>query len=256
MLNKSPIFNKGEIIDKEMLDLLRDNPMNLINTIYSDLSDGVICGMNIVVEEEFIVIKKGIFKFNAEIYFFGEDKKIVIPQDEGKFELKIIFEEEKIKNKKIEKKFDVHLDKEGEKREREFFLGEFLKQSGTYLRYPKDNFIDFGTNYNMINIIKQKKACSHSRGTLSQNIIKAFGKEMLKKDNLLGIDESFAMLCINNFVKRESITAYISYKKKVEAEEYKNNEIYEGLRDILESLKAFGGDRNRKLKRVKRMLID
>lgn len=256
MLNKSPIFNKGEIIDKEMLDLLRDNPMNLINTIYGALSDGVICGMDIVSEDDFILVKNGMFKFAGELYFFGEEKRIAIPEEEGKFNLKIFFEEEHIKNKKIEKNFDVYLCKDNEIREREFFLGEFLKQPGTYLRYPKDNFQDFGTNYNMINIINQKKACSHLLGTLNQKIVEAFGRELLKKDNLSSMDENFAMLCINDSVKRESITAYISYKSKVEAREYENSEIYEGLKDILESLKNFGGDKNRKIKRVPRMLID
>ena len=256
MLNKSPIFNKGEIIDKEMLDLLRDNPMNLTNAIYGSMSDGIICGLDIEVEEDVIVVKKGIFKFNNELYFFGEEKRIGIPEEEGKFNLKIFFEEEQIKNKKVEKNFDVYLCKDNEIREKEFFLGEFLKQPGTYLRYPKDNFQDFGTNYNMINILNQKKACSHSKGTLNSKIIEAFGREILKKDNLSGMDESFAMLCINDQVKRESITAYISYKSKVEAEEYENSEIYEGLKDILESLKTFGGDKNRKIKRVPRMLVD
>ena len=36
--NKYPLFKKNEILEKEMLDLLRDNPMEIYNLLYMDFS--------------------------------------------------------------------------------------------------------------------------------------------------------------------------------------------------------------------------
>ena len=40
--NKYPIFGNGQVINKEALDLLRDNPAELTDLLYLDKKDGII----------------------------------------------------------------------------------------------------------------------------------------------------------------------------------------------------------------------
>ena len=42
--NKYPIFGHGQVINKEALDLLRDNPAELMDLLYLDKKDGIISG--------------------------------------------------------------------------------------------------------------------------------------------------------------------------------------------------------------------
>ena len=50
--NKYPLFKKNEILEKEMLDLLRDNPMEIYNLLYMDFSDGIVNGFNFTIDSE------------------------------------------------------------------------------------------------------------------------------------------------------------------------------------------------------------
>ena len=35
-INKYPVFKKGNVLEKEDLDLLRDNPLEVLSLMYSD----------------------------------------------------------------------------------------------------------------------------------------------------------------------------------------------------------------------------
>ena len=46
--NKYPIFKRGELIDKKELDLLRDNPEEMLKLMYMDRKNGIIKGFEII----------------------------------------------------------------------------------------------------------------------------------------------------------------------------------------------------------------
>lgn len=50
--NKYPIFKKGNVIDKITLDLLRDNPLEILSLMYLDKKDGIINGFELVTDYE------------------------------------------------------------------------------------------------------------------------------------------------------------------------------------------------------------
>ena len=50
--NRYPIFKRGELIDKKELDLLRDNPEEMLNLMYMDRKNGIIKGFEIVSDTE------------------------------------------------------------------------------------------------------------------------------------------------------------------------------------------------------------
>ena len=62
--NKYPIFGHGQVISKQALDLLRDNPSELTELFYLDRKDGIISGFNIITDAERkrVIITKGILK--------------------------------------------------------------------------------------------------------------------------------------------------------------------------------------------------
>lgn len=253
--NKLPIFEKGQIIDKEMLDLLRDNPLDLINLSYYNLVDGIIQGCDVWVEDNHIVIGMGIIKYSNLVLKIREDKKIKIPKESGDYYLKLRIKKKGIVDKKQLVKIDIILD-EKEVEEDEIYISSFRKQEGTYLRYARESFKDFGDDYNMLNIIKSKFACEHKEGTLSPEILKAFAREVMCKKNLESVDTSFAMLSLNNKMKREVILSYISCKNGSIYRELDNNNIYNELYKILEKMGLNRVKEEKVFRRAPRMLID
>ena len=43
--NRYPIFKKGSILEKKELDLLRDNPVEIMELMYLEAKDGIIKGL-------------------------------------------------------------------------------------------------------------------------------------------------------------------------------------------------------------------
>ena len=68
--NKYPIFGHGQVISKQALDLLRDNPVELTELLYLDRKDGIISGFNLVTDAESKQVKvtKGIVKCGGKIF--------------------------------------------------------------------------------------------------------------------------------------------------------------------------------------------
>ena len=75
--NKYPIFGHGQVISKEALDLLRDNPAELTELFYLDRKDGIISGFNLVADTESkrVIITKEILKCGGKIFWMNEDYK-------------------------------------------------------------------------------------------------------------------------------------------------------------------------------------
>ena len=80
--NKFPIFRKGNILKKEDLDLLRDNPIEILKLSYMNKNDGIITGFEFEtnLEENVVIIGEGILKYNSNIYWINEKFKFDIPK--------------------------------------------------------------------------------------------------------------------------------------------------------------------------------
>ena len=72
--NKYPIFGHGQVISKQALDLLRDNPVELTELLYLDRKDGIISGFNLVTDAESkrVIITKGILKCGGKIFWMND----------------------------------------------------------------------------------------------------------------------------------------------------------------------------------------
>ena len=88
--NKYPLFKKNEILEKEMLDLLRDNPMEIHNLLYMDYSDGILNGFNFTIDSKrrVLIMEPGILKYNGKIFWEKESTEIPFPAQEDQYVIK------------------------------------------------------------------------------------------------------------------------------------------------------------------------
>ena len=142
-----------------------------------------------------------------------EDKKYYIRR--GEF---ILTEKEKILDNEIE-------------------ITRFITRTGAELRNDYKDFKDLRRDFNLLEIINVKYSSKNEKGTLHPEILKLWGLEASKKENLDIFDINFYSNCLQGkIVEREVITAYINRKLGNIGEDYTNEELYENLLRILENL--------------------
>lgn len=241
-----------------MLELLRDNPLELVDLNHLDYKDGFISGFNIHIESKQIVIGKGLLKHNDKLFKLTEDYKLDIPKESGKYIISLSIKEKGLvkKKKEYDLTFNLREFSTYDMEEHEFFITSFKIQDGTYLRSEFNNFYELSTEYNVINIINQRFSCTDERGTIAPSVMNIFGRELLSKENLEMLDVQFGFSCVNNRMKRESILLYIALKRKKEYKNLDNTEVYNELRDILDDFENNRGFLIKNKRRVMKMIVD
>ena len=270
--NKYPIFGHGQVISKQALDLLRDNPVELAELLYLDRKDGIISGFNLVTDAESkqVTVTKGIVKCGGKIFWMNEDYKFDMPEIENRYILKLnLFsdfqkrefyvrsadfsleilnngENVEIKNEDdVETGFDLYnqleinyenVENTGRKKIGEIEITRFITRVGAELRNDYNSFKDLRRDFNLLELINTKYSSKHELGTLHPKILELFGKEASKKTNLDIYDVNFYVNCLNESVERDIIIAYINLKLEMEQKNYSNEELYQYLVKILDNL--------------------
>ena len=270
--NKYPIFGHGQVITKQALDLLRDNPVELTELLYLDRKDGIISGFNLFTDAESkqVTVTKGIVKYGGKIFWMNEDYKFDMPEIENRYILKLnLFsdfqkrkfyvrsadfsleilnngENVEIKNEDdVETGFDLYnqleinyenVENTGRKKIGEIEITRFITRVGAELRNDYNSFKDLRRDFNLLELINTKYSSKHELGTLHPKILELFGKEASKKTNLDIYDVNFYVNCLNESVERDIIIAYINLKLEMEQKNYSNEELYQYLVKILDNL--------------------
>ena len=278
--NKYPIFGHGQVISKEALDLLRDNPAELADLMHLDRKDGIISGFELVTnfDAKQVTVTRGIVKCGKKIFWMNEDYKFDMPEIENRYVLKLklfsnieerkfyirsadfyleILDIETNNNENTEITNNLEVWQESDDKTKRVWknkIGEieitrFITRIGAELRNDYNNFRDLRRDFNLLELINTKYSSKHELGTLHPKILELFGKEASKKENLDIYDVNFYVNCLNGNVERDVIIAYINLKLHMEKENYTNEELYQYLVKILDNL-----GKDRKITEKKRVI--
>lgn len=236
--NRYPIFKKGSILEKKELDLLRDNPVEIMELMYLEAKDGIIKGFDLETDEveKVVVVKKGILKYKGKIYWLQEDYNFFMPDEEDKYILKLKLFSEIEDRKFYIRRGEFRLERGYETDEDEIEIARFITRTGADLRNDYNSFSDLRRDFNLLEIINQKYSSKNERGTLHPKILEMWALEVSKKENLDIFDVNFYTNCLQGKLERETIIAYINTKFISKKMDYSNDELYEGLLKILENL--------------------
>jgi len=256
--NNYPLFNSGRLLKIEMLDELRDFPREFFDIRLEEYSDGIISGCHIDVSDNFIVIQKGIIKYQEVLYILKEDKKIEYESNNKLMILKIKFLPSKEDKDFINNSTEVYLDENLNIESDEIEICRFKLRSGAKLRINYIDFNDLCTEYDTVNTINAPYA-AYGESSLKPDILRRFGKELLKSEVSEAWDISFGMTCVQSKdpIEKEIIIDYLTYKLNIEIKEYSNKELYLYLLEILNSIKGGArGNGHQGRGRYKKILID
>lgn len=142
MINKSIIdFKNGSLLTKEMLECMYDYPINVLDCLYSNYSNGIISGFDVIEKEKLIYITKGLLKLDNSIYIMKEDFNInsLFNNLEESAIYSIVFaEEDNITNKNGVKNLSLKivLDSEIDDNKIKFRFGKFKWNGKSILELP------------------------------------------------------------------------------------------------------------------------
>lgn len=251
-----PNFNKGRILKIEMLENLRDYSRDTLEILSSELSDGIIKGLEADVSKNIITFSKGIVKYQGEIYLIGENISIDYSATDVEVLIKLIFLEESIDADYKIQYVSVNLDKNTTIKDNEMELGRFKLKEGAYLRTDYKDLDDYTTEYNTINLINVRYS-SVNDYTLTPKFIRSYGMEILKTKTKDSWDITFGTSCINNgSLTRDLIISYINVKLNEENENLSNDELHKKLITVLQKVREENKYEKSSVKTRKTILVD
>lgn len=153
---------------------------------------------------------------------------------------------------------EIYLDESLELKGNELELCRFKLRLGAKLRVNHVDFNDLCTEYDTVNTINVPYAAYGER-SLNPDILRQFGRELLKCNVGEAWDISFGMTCIQSKepIEKEIITNYLVYKLNIEIKDYSNEELYYYLLDVLNRVKdGQDGSGRKRNGRFKKIIID
>lgn len=255
--NIIPLFTRGRILKKEMLENLRDFPRNFFDIYFTDYSDGIITGAEVIIGEDKITIARGIVKHAPYLYLLKDNLEIPYFNINKEMLIKVKFLAEEAAGDFQSRVTEVFLDDNLEIASDEMELGRFKLREGAALRSDYTDFFDLATEYNTINVIHAPYAAP-GMATLNPMVLRYFARIVLKCNSDNVYDLNFAITCLSEKpVSRELILYYLTNRRGLEYQEYTNFEIYRHLALIIKELESGIKQHHApKQSEMERMIID
>lgn len=251
-----PQFQSKRLLRAEMLEQLRDYPRTIVELAFNDFSDGVVSGCEIRWENEELIVERGMILYKKKLYFLSEPYTLSCKaQDRMRF-LKVRFTEEYQETTKIFGVGEIVLENKEADLSCELELCRFYLQEGAKLRTRYENFEDYSTRYDTVNLINTPYAAK-VECTLSPALLIQYATELVDTVTSNNIDISFAMniLAQGGVVPIRYIRLYLKMRCKKEFSNMNQYKIYQELLSVLKELRQENHEIERQNKRSREILL-
>lgn len=226
-------FHRNKVLKAELLQETADYTNEMLEHIYRNYSDGIIEGVNITVNDEYLTIHPGMIKYKGILYHMPKEEHIHYEHSGRKTFLRLRFLEANQSEEIIQYNSEFVLSEEEITFPYEMELGRFVAEKGAVLYADFAELEIMATGYNQFDI-RNVPYAGRKEPTLSPEITFYFGKKLLKKNTENYYDIAFGMQCLNGKpVEREMIYSYLSARTKRVVDKMTNEEICEEFIRIL-----------------------
>lgn len=252
---ESPVFVHKNILKKDMLDELRDYPLQISRMILEGCDDGVLKGTEITWEDNLLKVSPGLIWHGGNIYRMEETCSINCPPVDQLTYIKVRFITMDYEKDRMGGLGDVYMN-EIPPENGEIELGRFRLQEGARLRTEYENFDDYQTEFDTVNRIHMPFIGAGGPGLWSGLLVE-YAYELLKTgtDNIY--DTCFAMqiLGAEGKIAGELIAWYVEKSVGRKITDFSNGFFYEKLRGILRERKNGNSDFEKKQGYTRQMLL-
>ncbi|MDR1769862.1 MAG: hypothetical protein LBS02_04390 [Hungatella sp.] len=231
-----PQFEKKRLLRAEMLDKLRDYPKVFLDLQFQGFGDGIINGCDIIWDDGQLTISPGMIYWKGKLYFMEQPYMMECSAQDKIRYLKVQFLTEIREAGKIMGNTRIFLEDKKPDPACEMELCRFRLQEGARLRSCYENFQDYSTEYDTVNLIHQPYA-AEGGSTLNPRIIRQFSREIIRSRPLDPLDASFSMtaLAVHGVVTADCIREYLFAGLGEDYGDRGNGGLYRGLMEILKN---------------------
>lgn len=236
---KISTFTKGRILKLDMLEQLRDFPMDVVAIITKPLSEGIITGFNMTITESILSISAGMLKHDGKIYVIPTTTEIEYGSSEQDTILKLVIHPPNVTPDFIETQLEFQLSVDFTLAENEMEITRFKLKPGAYLRDDYQDLADFVTVYNTVNIVHCAYAGLGDTPSISPAITTYFARELMvnETENPHDIALYYTLSNTSTAVRRELLERYIATRLGMPYAPLSNSEIHHGFVDIIRKVK-------------------
>lgn len=240
-----PLFNRGRIMKKEMLQAIRDQGFDFAQINYQDYADGIITGCKVTVTDEHIQVGPGMIKYGQILYLNPEIDTIAYGPTDQTVVLSYAFLEKEQDADFSQSKAQLVITNAQSEQVNQLELGRYKLKPGAKLRTDYVDYEDMSTEYDTLSILHSPFAAIE-QSTLAPEITKRFAQEALPylKENPWDIAFSLLILNSHQALSRGTIVQYLEKHGHILAKEAGNLELYNKLRLVLRHIKSGTPDAN------------
>lgn len=245
---KYPLLEELHVLRTSALCSIRDRAFDFLPLYYADYSDGIVSGCSLQTEKDTIAFLPGIVRYGGFMYFLRESMMVAYEPTEEYRMLKLKFgmaeESENFLLRTVRLEISDDMSVKGDEME----LCRFKLKSGAVLRTKYVDFFDRVTEFDTVNTVSCPYAAV-GRSTLLPEIVAAFARDAMDYE-LDTLDQTFCLAAMQNFsISYDQISFYLQRRLRMEAQEWDNRGLYDGLCTVLREIQ--GGSR-REIRSVRR----
>lgn len=235
--NRVPYFKRGEILDSQLLENIRNTPYEFFSLKYFNYPNGIISGLEVYSDKNKLIITPGVIKFNDFYYRVNDEIIREIPLEDGDYVLKINFFPRKLVDleKYYEYALEIELDLKEADDKNKLELARIKRREGAEVRNIEE-FFGIEKEYNIISEINKPQS-TISGIIIGNKIMKIFAKKVLEKKETEAIDDSICINILSGNFSREVLDLYILKKLDIDSSKSTNKDLYKYLTQIYLNLK-------------------
>lgn len=206
--NVLPYFKRHSVLRAEVLTNGFVQNQKLNESFYAGFTDGIVEGARVDIDDNVIVLSPGVIKQDGMLYYSDKKEYITCEPNESIQYVYIRFWEEQQEENEIWHYAEPILTTEKSERASDMELGRFLLKEGAQLRKDYVSLEDFKTEHNTFQVLYAPYA-GRNVTSISPEITRFYGKEVLKIKKLEPVDAAFAMECLRGeTLNLEQIVCY------------------------------------------------
>lgn len=187
-----PRFQKKRLLRAEMLEQLRDYPRTIVNLILKETADGIVSGCGLTWENEELTVEPGMVSRHGQLYLMNDAQTVPCKAEDRIKYLKIRFGKEQKEAGFVAGIGEIILENQKADPSCEMELCRFRLQNGARLRCRYENFEDYSTEYDTVNLIHVPYA-AEGKSTMAPGLLKQYAMELLAAGASDVMDVTFAM---------------------------------------------------------------
>jgi len=233
-----PLFQDAHLLRREMLQALSDHAFLANQLLYKGYANGIMAGCELTTTKSAIILNEGVIFYENQMFLITEPMSIDYYPTNQTTVLKVRFSEQIKDVNFIYREVNIILSEDTTTSKCEIELCRFKLQEGARLRYEYQDFEDWNTEYDTLNVIH---AAYSAKGgsTLAPELLKAFADEMLEIEHLSELDTLFCIRLIEQDrpYNKEALVTYLQHRNKMTLASRSHLSIYEELVKILRTEK-------------------